>query len=159
MPRMLAVGIGNKERGDDAAGLMLLSKLALRPEVGLLDTGTVPESYTGRMTESGAETILLLDAVDFGGEPGAVALFDHVNAPRSAYTTHKAPLGLLMEFLRNESGAEVLLLGIQPKDIRIGAPMSQQVQSSIDSLATLINKDIFGAIEALRQPSAAGREA
>lgn len=159
MPKVLVVGIGNEERGDDAAGLMLLSKLEPRPEIETLDAGTVPESYTGRMKAADAQIVLLLDAVDFGGEPGAAALFDHLKTPRTAYTTHKAPLGLLMEFVRNESGAEVLLLGIQPKDIRTGAPVSPEVQSCIDSLAILMNKDIFGAIEALRQSSAAGREA
>lgn len=159
MPKVLVVGIGNEERGDDAAGIKLLSALTPKPDVGLLEAGTVPESYTGKMTEANAETILLLDAVDFGAAPGTVALFDHISTPRNAYTTHKAPLGLLMEYLKNESGAEVLLLGIQPKDIRTGAPMSQEVQTAIDSLANLMNKHLFGAIEALRQPEAAGREA
>jgi len=151
MPRVLVVGIGNAERGDDAVGVRLLSRLVAGPDLELLDAGTSPESYAGTIIDSGAETVLFLDAVDFGGRPGEVAVFDHLNAPRDIYSTHLAPLSLLMNFVERESGAEVLLLGVQPRDIRLGAPMSPEVARSVDALASLMGGDVLGAVRALRQ--------
>jgi len=148
---MLIVGIGNAARGDDAAGVEILSRLKEGPEVSLLDTGTVPESYVGKIRESGAEMVVLVDAVDFGGQAGAVALFEHLDVPKTLYTTHRAPLGILMQYIKTECKADVLLLGIQPKDTRIGAPMSPEVRASIDAVAELINRDAAGAIDSLRE--------
>jgi hydrogenase 3 maturation protease len=150
MQRVLVVGIGNEMRGDDGAGVMLARKLDSTPDLETLDVGTVPESFTGKMREVGADLILLVDAVDFGGEPGSVGVFDAEQIPARWCTTHHAPLSILMDFLKQETGSEVLLLGIQPKEIRQNAPPSQEVEASVAALAELMNKQVFSAIETLR---------
>jgi len=148
--RVLVVGIGNEMRGDDGAGPALVEKLDASREVMLLDAGTVPESFIGKMREAGADLILLVDAVDFGGRPGSIAFFQAEEIPEGWCTTHQVPLGVLMRFLGQEAGSDVLLLGIQPRTICQNAPMSPEVEASVGTLAEIINSRLVAGVEALR---------
>ena len=136
--------------GDDSAGPRLVRKLDASGEVMSLDVGTVPESFVGRMAEAGADVILLVDAVDFGGQPGSVALFEPDQISRGWCTTHRVPLGILMKFIEQETGSDVLLLGIQPKTVYQNAPLSQEVEASVEALAELMNRHMSDAVEKLR---------
>ena len=148
--RVLVVGIGNEMSGDDAAGLMLVNKLNASHEILTLDVGTVPESFIGKMIGAEAEMILLVDAVDFGAAPGSVGLFGIGQITNFWCTTHRVPLRLFMEYLRQETSSEMLLLGIQPKSMGFNAAPSAEVEASVSALAELMNKHFFSVIEDLR---------
>jgi Ni,Fe-hydrogenase maturation factor len=49
-----------------------------------------------------------------GAQPGTIAIIDPQNIQAGLLSTHVLPLSVVMEFLAQESGTGVTLLGIQP---------------------------------------------
>ena len=135
--RPTLVGIGSRWHADDAAGPVLISSLSGRVAVRCLDAGDAPERHLGEMVESRGEAILMFDAVDFGGAPGELALFAAQEVSNRLATTHTSSLRLLMRYLEDEGGADVLLVGIQPASVAFGEPMSAAVTASVDALAEM----------------------
>ena len=72
--RVCLLGVGNRWRGDDGAGSRLAA--ALRAVVGTaaVDAGAVPENYLEKLVQKNPDTILIADAVDFGGAAGEFRL-------------------------------------------------------------------------------------
>jgi hydrogenase 3 maturation protease len=142
--RPTLVGIGSRWRADDAAGPEIVSRVAGRIAAPCIDAGDAPERHLGEMMASGGKAILLLDAVDFGGAPGEMAVFTGEGLSQRSSTTHTSSLRLLMRYLEAESGADVLLVGIQPASVSFGRPMSAPVRAGVDALAGLIEAKLGG---------------
>lgn len=136
--RCVIVAIGNPLRGDDGAAQALLDRLAGRVDATLLDTEEVPESHLGRIAQANPEAVLLVDAVDLGAHPGAVALLTRESLPPSGFSTHRPPLSVLIAYIEQETGADVLMLGIQPKQMQFGAPLSPEVHKTVEALAAIV---------------------
>lgn len=140
------VGVGNVLRGDDGVGPLVAKLLAERKcewsdkgvRFEVFDAGTSPELETWRIREVAPEVVLFVDAVDFGGAPGDVALLKADNMRAEGFDTHKAPLKLTMQYLEQEIGCACRVLAIQPKDVRMGSKMCPEVSESAESIATLI---------------------
>lgn len=136
--RCVVAAVGNPQRGDDGAASELLKRLEGKTDATLLDTEDVPESYAGRIAALKPEVVLLVDAVDLGAEPGAAALLTRQELPAEGFSTHRPPLAMVMWFLERETGAEVLLLAIQPRQVEFGAPVSPEVERTVQALAALM---------------------
>ena len=136
--RCVVAAVGNPQRGDDGAAGALLRRLEGRTQAALLDTEEVPESFAGQIAALKPEVVLLVDAVDLGAQPGAVALLGREELPTGGFSTHRPPLSVVMWFLEQETGAEVLLLAIQPRQVEFGAPVSPEVERTVQALAALM---------------------
>ncbi len=133
------VGVGSRSRGDDGAGPALLDSLRGRTGARLVQAEEVPESYLGEIIAGRPDAVLLVDAVDFGGGPGEVGLFSREQLrDRPTFSTHRLPLSLVMEYLAAETGARVLLLGIQPHLVGFGRGLSAPVRRTVDALADVL---------------------
>jgi len=136
--RLAIVGVGSGMRGDDAAGSAVIKTMKTRVKsknVLLLEAGVSPESLTQKIRRFGPSHVIIIDAADFGGKPGEMA----VSAPDStsgfSFSTHSMPLSILSEYIEKGLGAKVLLIGIQPKEVRFGKRMSAEVRAAIPALA------------------------
>ena len=134
---LVLMGIGNSWRRDDAAGPALIQRVAGRLRAHCIDAGSAPERHLGEAVRSAPDSIVLVDAVDFGGSPGETAAFLPGDLPERIGTTHDVPLALLMRYLEAESGATVLLVGIQPASTVFGVGISTEVEACVGSLASL----------------------
>lgn len=142
--RVLLLAIGNTMRGDDGAGPRLLERLKAEAKGDLLgiDAGPAPERHFGEIEDLKPESIVLLDAVDWGGEPGEAAFFEEESLPSRACTTHDVSLKLVMRYLRLQTGARVGLLGIQPAQTALGAKMTPAVEKTARWLADCLLKEL-----------------
>jgi len=132
------IGVGDLNHGDDAVGPMIALALLDADVPNVIESGQSPELDTWKIRELSPDTVLFVDAVDFGGSPGDAALL-HADDLRSAgFDTHRAPLKLTMDYLEHELGCKCLVMAIQPKDVRQGAPMNDEVRSSCESIARMI---------------------
>lgn len=141
--RIAVVGIGSDLRGDDAAGVEVIRKLRQRlksTRVLLIEGGVAPESFTAEIRRFMPSHILLVDATDFGAKPGEVILAEPEAITGRSISTHTMPLSLLASYLREQTGAKVSLLGIQPASAEMGAPMSEQVKKAVDGVVTALSK-------------------
>jgi len=136
--KVVIVGIGNTLRGDDGAGPELIKQLknsklsTLSSKLSLIDVGEVPENYLGKIAEHKPDTIILVDAVDFGSPPGSVRIIEQDTLKEESFSTHNASIKLTMKYLRTKTKSLVFLLGIQPmKNLQIGSGLSEPVKQAI----------------------------
>ncbi|MGC8861833.1 MAG: hydrogenase maturation protease [Armatimonadota bacterium] len=136
--KVVVVGIGDACRGDDGVGPLTVRLLAESGMENLIDAGVSPELETWRIREAAPDAVLFVDAVDFGGSPGDVAILEPGDLRAEGFDTHRAPLRLTMEYLEAELGARCRLLAVQPRDVRQGAAMCPEVRQSVQHLAAMI---------------------
>ncbi|HTF99480.1 MAG TPA: hydrogenase maturation protease [Nitrospirota bacterium] len=146
--RVCVMGMGNAGYGDDAVGSYLADALSVRPMgIDVINAGSTPERFIGSVIEGGYDRLLFIDAVESGIEPAAAVLLDasEIIARFPQISTHKISVGLLAK-LAEDRGMVVRLLGIQPRSIRHGAGLSEEVRKTADMLIGLIGT----AVEAVK---------
>ena len=136
--RILLLGVGNRLRGDDAVGSLLIERLQGKVDIPMIDAGDVPENYLGPIEEFGAELVLVVDAAEMGAQAGDVALFDIEQVGGMSVSTHSANLGLLFQVIPPETRPGVLLLGVQPGNMEFGEELSEPVRATLESLAEML---------------------
>jgi len=140
--KVAIMGIGNTLRGDDGFGVYLTKALqALQPSpgLGLFVCETTPENFVGPVTGFEPDTVLLIDAAEFGEEPGSVRLIDVEDIADCGMTTHNLSLRPLGRMLESATGANVVLLAVQPKRREFGTDLSREVLRALHYLT-----EVFG---------------
>jgi len=144
--RIAILTVGNVLRRDDGLGQLiaqrLKEKMAARRAsplgaVPIFDGGEAPENYLEKVLKHNPEVVLIIDTVDFNGNPGEVRIFGQDELLHRDFSTHGMSLKLVMEYLKNRGVKEVRLIGIQPKDIGLGEGLSKEVTQSIDKVISL----------------------
>jgi len=129
--KFVILGVGNKLKSDDAAGVVLAEEMKkIFPERTLV-SGTAPENYAEKIAQLAPEVLIIVDAVDFGGTPGETRLFAAEEMMNSFPLTHGPGFSLLVHFLKNYQDIDVKLLGIQPLNIGFGEDLSPDVEVGI----------------------------
>jgi hydrogenase 3 maturation protease len=136
--KVLILGVGNPLRGDDGAGPYLIKQLKGRVEANLLNGEEEPEILLDQIAGMKPDSILIVDSVDLMAKPGSAALMDENQIDKRSLFTHHASLKLFIECVKGETGAKVLVLGIQPKSMEIGQTMSREVKESLGHLRDIL---------------------
>ena len=113
---IVILGIGNESNDNDSIGLSVakeLEKALFSDKCHIFLAGTVPENLTGGIRKMAPSHVIFLDAVDMGKEPGAVEVIDQDSITNAGYSTHTISLSLLADYLTQEIGCKVIILGIQ----------------------------------------------
>lgn len=142
--KVVLLGVGNPMWGDDGAGPAVIRCLEGKVPALLVDGGEAPESYWGTIAAYRPEAVLVVDAVDWGGEPGSAAILEEVEEKGPALSTHRISLNLLLCLLRVETGADAFVLGIQPKVLAFQEGMSAEVQKTVELLGDLFMDILVG---------------
>lgn len=132
--RVLIIGIGNRQRGDDGVGPVLIDKLSSAGFTNILDVGTVPENYTKFIIQYCPDTIILVDALSFGGLPGNWKIFTPDECNEYGFSTHNASLDLFASYIRRYIPVKIFLLGIQPATIEFKVGLSPELEQSVCQL-------------------------
>jgi hydrogenase maturation protease len=133
--RFGVVGVGNVLRGDDGAGSALVALLEGRKApVPVVDACEVPENYGGWVEKRGLEAVVFVDAVDFGGAPGEWRVIPFAELMHSASSTHRLSLHFLIRYLTERWKGDAVLVGVQPKSVRLGEGLSPEVARGIEGL-------------------------
>ena len=103
----------------------------------VLVAGVTPEAHLTALSDGRYDTVIFLDAVEFGGDPGAAVWLEAeqmaVRCPQ--ISTHKLSLGLLARLIEDGGRTRVRLLGVQPASLRAGAGLSAPVETTLALLA------------------------
>lgn len=135
MKKFVVCGVGNRLRGDDAVGPMVVDELKKRnqPEtVMLLDCGSTPERYAGKIIGFGPDIIIIIDAVEMNRMAGEVHEIPTEKIRGMFATTHKMPITLFIDYLQKSlTSSEIIFIGIQQATTVFGAAISEECQKSI----------------------------
>ena len=88
------VGVGNRLRGDDAAGSRVVERLQGAGLPCLIDAEDTPENDLGRLLEHAPDVVLFVDAAALDEAPGTLRLVDLSELAPRANTTHAPSLAL-----------------------------------------------------------------
>ncbi len=138
-PHTLIVGIGNTLKGDDGAGGLICQQLKDIIGQNVIDAGTVPENYIQPIIKKAPKVLLILDAIDFGGCPGAVNIFKPDQLNSLAVSTHTLSPRLFVDVICKSISPEVYFIGIQPGQTVLGRPLTTEVEQAVKSLTEILS--------------------
>ena len=130
--RVCVLGIGNRERGDDGAGSLVAGGLRSGGAMAAIDAGMAPENHLEMVARTEPDTVVVVDAVDFGGAPGELRTLHGHEIGRGGLSTHAPSLAMTMDYLVARTGARLLLLGIQPAALGSNRELSIEVSRTVD---------------------------
>jgi hydrogenase maturation protease len=147
--KVLLIGIGNKYRNDDAAGLVVAQRVQ---KIGS-DQITIRESNGegAALMDAwkGARTVILVDAVCSGSEAGTI---HRIEAHRETlptelfrYSTHAFSVAEAVELGRvlNQLPACMIVYGIEGKSFVAGVGLSPEVDEAIERVVNCVLKDML----------------
>jgi hydrogenase 3 maturation protease len=143
--RAVIVGIGNSLKADDGAGPAVCANLKDLPAAPVIDASMTPENYIGRILACRPELVLIVDAVDFGAQPGAISIFSPEAFSYLTSTTHAVSLRLLADVIGRQIPTVVRVLGIQPGCSTLGRPLSPEVARAVRIVADCL-AEVFGDV-------------
>ena len=136
----LILGVGNPFRRDDGIGPAVIQALQSADglqDADLLDGGTDGFSlleYIKKYAE-----VLVVDAVDMGMTPGSIRRFSPAEAKMTiqadALSTHGFGLAEVIALMETLGiGTNLIILGVQVKDIGFGEEMSPEISEKIPEI-------------------------
>jgi hydrogenase 3 maturation protease len=132
--RLAVLGIGHELCGDDAVGVRLAGLLrplaAGKEHLLVIEAGPAPENFTGPLRRFQPDLVLLVDAAQMDGRPGAIGWLDLQSIGGISASSHTLPLHILVSYLVSELGCQVALIGIQPEQTFADEPLTASVQAA-----------------------------
>jgi hydrogenase maturation protease len=144
------VGVGNRWRGDDAAGLEVARIVARRAPAGVAVLEHEREPVDLIDTFDGACAVWLIDAVRSGAPPGTLHRFDvseqALPAGLFGVSTHLLGLADAVELARalDKLPARVIVHGIEGGSFEAGGALSPAVASATRALAATLESEVAG---------------
>lgn len=151
MGRKVVLGVGNLLLKDEGVGVHVIRALADRqapPDVEVIDGGTAGCDLLPLI--SGAEKVVIVDALQGGEPPGAVYRltpqdFEQQASP-NVISLHDIGIMDVLRMLELMDGRlpSIVLIGVEPGQIEVGVELSPEVAASIPFILDLVLKEVSG---------------
>ena len=146
--RVVVLGVGNEDRGDDAVGLLVARRLReeVPPGVEVVESDGDPARLLDLW--QGADLAVAVDAVVSGGEAGALHLHDATREalPSGLATLSSHGLGLAQAIeLGRALGrlpARLVVIGIEAAEVAPGGELSPAVAAAIGRAVALARREL-----------------
>jgi hydrogenase maturation protease len=151
---VVVIGVGNPDRGDDAAGPAVVAALRgrLPPRIRLATTvGSDPATFWSLW--EGAERVVVVDAMVSGRPSGTVARFDVSNDPLPGsvrlVSTHAmgAPAAIELARATGRLPHRISVHGIEGGLFTAGAAMSEEVVRAVSEVAGALVDEVLESVE------------
>ena len=146
-PRIVVIGVGNLLQRDEGIGIHAVKALQDVPLPGnviIIDGGTSPDIIA--CTRAG-DKLIIVDAARAGGEPGTIYRLRPEDLAAESETTlsvHElgVPQNLRLMLLSGNEPSEVVIIGIEPKEIAWSTELSPELQEKIPEIISVVLKEI-----------------
>ncbi|HEU4319593.1 MAG TPA: hydrogenase maturation protease [Acidimicrobiia bacterium] len=141
MSRCLVIGMGNRDRGDDAAGI-LAAKLVSR-----VRAEEITDCSQLVTTWGDEDDVIVIDAMRSGAEPGTVTRFDGLTESlpsRSFSSTHSFGLAEGIELSRalGRLPRSLTVFGIEAGGFDHGSALTPEVERAVSQVAALVDEEV-----------------
>ena len=140
--KTILIGLGNILMQDEGVGVHVVNAVKERfeipPELEIVDGGTAGLDLLPFF--EGRDRVLLVDAVDFGEEPGFIGELANEAIParfgKNKASLHHIGLAEVMAIaqMQNILPQEICLIGIQPASLDPGLELTEILQGKFDTL-------------------------
>ena len=145
--RIIVIGVGNLLQKDEGIGIhavKALQEMQLPDNVTIIDGGTSPDILA---CTRGGDKLIIVDAARAGGEPGTIYRFqpdDLIAESGAALSVHElgVPQNLRLMLLSGNEPSEVVIIGIEPKEIEWGIELSTELETKIPEIISVVLKEI-----------------
>jgi hydrogenase 3 maturation protease len=140
--RISVLGIGSELRADDAAGILVAKGLegSQNDKFKVFIGHTAPENLSGEIRKYMPSRLIMIDTADIGKKPGETIMFTPEDAGGISFSTHKLPIKILAQYLQKDIDCKITIIGIQPKLLDFGKPVSNEVRKSIGILSGMLKE-------------------
>jgi hydrogenase maturation protease len=150
-PRTLVIGVGHRDRGDDAVGRIVADRLRHHGPAGVAIVDTDGEA--GRLLDlfEGADRVVIIDAARSGAAPGTIQRLDAVGRalpPDFAVSTHAMGLAESIELARTlgRLPPRCIVYAIEAASFALGAPLSPSVAAVVDKVVELAVSELAAEV-------------
>jgi len=146
--RRVVLGVGNPERGDDAAGRFVARRLREAPLDGVEIIEKGGEATELLAALKGASAAFIVDACASGAEAGALRRFDVAAEPLPskafALSSHGLGLAETVELARalGQLPPTCVVYAIEGESFEAGAPLSPKVAAAITDVVEKLRAEI-----------------
>jgi hydrogenase maturation protease len=145
---IVILGVGNLLLSDEGVGVHVANKLMemnLPAGVEVIEGGT--DGFRLMNVVTGADRLIVVDAVKGGSSPGSIYRFDINDVPSSpdAYKTSVHQIGILEVVHLSElvgQTPETTVIGVEPKSLDMGMELSPEVQEKIPKIIELVLEEV-----------------
>ncbi len=147
--KVVILGVGNILLKDEGVGIHVIHALQDSPlpasaEVEIIDGGTSPNVL---YLLDGADRLIIIDAVEGGGEPGTIYRFragDVEQEGKCVLSMHQ--IGLLEDLAMMEhmegKRKDAIIIGVEPKEMGVGLELSSQLEQEIPQIVKVVLEEI-----------------
>ena len=148
-PRTAVIGVGNLLLKDEGVGVHVIqamqeASLKSKGELTIIDGGTCPDAFY--LLPQGLDKLIIVDAVRGGGKPGTLYRFTPQDIVfRRGIVTSVHQLGVaeglgLIEYT-GLNPQDVVIIGVEPKEMDWGVEMSPELQQRVPQIIELVRKE------------------
>ena len=147
-PKVVVVGIGNTLLKDEGIGVHIANTLQeiapLDSNLEIIDGGTSPDVF---LNLKDIEKLIIVDAAEGSGEPGTLYRYD----PESLFndsslltSIHQVGIPQSLKLMDHYGikPKQIIVYGIQPKDIDWGLEPSDELKQKIPEIVKIILKEV-----------------
>jgi hydrogenase 3 maturation protease len=140
--KVVFVGVGNRYRCDDAIGPLIIDMLK-EQFPNAIDAGPTPEDVTGEVRRLTPEAVIFIDALFMKDLPPGTPVITDIDEIQSyGGLTHTYSIDIVMEYLKNETHADLFMIGVQPGRIADGEKLSPGIGEAIEKIAACIRRSL-----------------
>jgi len=145
---ILILGIGNLLLKDEGVGVHVVERLKeiqLPENVEVLDGGTAGFDLVDLI--EGRKKLIVIDAVNAGEKPGTIYRLTEENLdikPKAICSFHEIDFldALHMSLVMNSRPEEIVVIGIEPKDMSGGLELSPEIEERIPRIIEIVMKEL-----------------
>ena len=140
--RTLVITLGSILRADDGVGPYVFERVKFRrPDLRLIDAGTTPENIAQTAIDWRPDKVILIDAAHFQGTAGELRVIplEEINR-QTVLSTHSFPLSVTFSIVKEDTGAELVVVGVQAKSLDYKEGLCPEVEESASKLADYFNR-------------------
>ena len=141
---MLIIGCGNRDRGDDGAGILVAERLRA---LGIEADTLIAEPVDLIETWKGADDVIVVDAVATGAPMGTLHVWDgrpQLASIRTNTSTHGLGVAEAIElgYVLDQLPTRLRVCGIEGRRFELGAKISPEVQRTVEEAVRRIIADL-----------------
>jgi hydrogenase maturation protease len=144
-PPLIVIGVGNRDRGDDAVGPIVCDLVNDQQLPGIRTIVFEGSVLDLPIHWSTSDRVMIVDAAEPAGEPGRITEFnglsEQLTVPGSL-STHTIDVGTAIKLARalDRLPKQLTVVGIEGADFEFDAPLTPAVQQAAGRVVTMIRR-------------------
>lgn len=130
---------GNRDRADDAFGLMVAEKLVefYPTNVFSEEAEDISVFLVDIISKDIYNAVVIIDAINYGAKPGSVLVTADISDYIRPLTSHSIPLPQIKELVEIQK-KEFLFIGAQAKSVEFMQEPSLEIREAVDEVMKLL---------------------